>query len=73
MAKSSTTGQPKPTKRLRELDPPGGVGLGRVQDFDADHADAILAHEAANGVKNWELVDETVQLSPAPRDAAKSE
>lgn len=65
--------EPKPTKRLRELDPPEGVGLGRVLDFAADHADSILAHQVGTGVKLWEEVDESVPVTSTERSAVNPE
>ncbi|WP_020603242.1 hypothetical protein [Spirosoma spitsbergense] len=52
----------RPSVRLRELDPPGGAGLGRVQDFEAGHAEAILALQTP-AHPTWEVVDDTVPLS----------
>ncbi|GAB4042610.1 hypothetical protein [Spirosoma litoris] len=44
-------------KKLKEVHVDGcGIGLGRIEDFDDDHADAILAGQEKTGVKLWELV-----------------
>lgn len=49
--------------KLREVESGYGDSLGRVQEFEDEHAQAILDHQVRTKIVAWEIAPESTKLT----------